>query len=495
MSEFIKKISKLKNDPILDSIVSSKIASIKRANINSEEEYKRFLILKRAAKNLNIDNLENIAELITYKISNLNDAYYWILKTKLNHLKKVAYPNYQQQYYYDNVQFDLNRWMDLAHKIYDAVQSNSMTKEAAIDFYSKILDLDNEEDFSFKRWFNYYAAGEHKKYSNKRGEDMKKNAVYMSNTMNIGSYPHSGGSFYRSQTSPGFNLPGSSLEPSEEEVSEKAGKKVNLKDWKSRLLSRIRGIQKLMVAEEYVDPDTFDSISKTLNDLANQVYKVRLESTASDLTSKAANSLVKIGAFTEARELRKIAQEVTPEAEGAAASPTPAPTPTNAPTAPGGTPAAPAGEAAAQPPAEAGPTAGIPKSNEVEPVAFEDIKPFPGAKQGEYEELAGDISIGNAAAKLDEVAGMLADRRIIRLLAEFDIMLDKIGIASMFPELAESQSKLIDAFSYALTRVTKMMGQLSNAQTVINSTGSLPGTIPNKESAAPASSEETSDQE
>ena len=48
----------------------------------------------------------------------------------------------------------------------------------------------------------------------------------------------------------------------------------------------------------------------------------------------------------------------------------------------------------------------------------------------------------------NEVAGMLADRRIIRQLAEFDIMLDKIGIASMFPELAESQSKLIDSFSY-----------------------------------------------
>jgi len=64
---------------------------------------------------------------------------------------------------------------------------------------------------------------------------------------------------------------------------------------------------------------------------------------------------------------------------------------------------------------------------------------------------------------------MLADRRVIRLLAEFDIMLDRLGVASMFPELAESQSKLIDAFSYALTRVTKMMGQLANAQQFIQS--------------------------
>jgi uncharacterized transporter YbjL len=52
-------------------------------------------------------------------------------------------------------------------------------------------------------------------------------------------------------------------------------------------------------------------------------------------------------------------------------------------------------------------------------------------------------------------------------LAEFDIMLDKIGIASMFPELAEAQSKLIESYSYALTRVTKMLGMLSNNKAIM----------------------------
>ena len=117
----------------------------------------------------------------------------------------------------------------------------------------------------------------------------------------------------------------------------------------------------------------------------------------------------------------------------------------------------------------------IPSGDEVEPASLKDITPIPGARQGEYEELAGTVSLDDAANKLDEVAGMLADRRIIRQLAEFDIMLDKIGIASMFPELAESQSKLIDAFSYALTRVTKMMGQLANAKSIIDSRNDLPG--------------------
>lgn len=492
MSRFLEKVANFKQDPILESLLSKKELEIKMANIKTEEEYKKFLILKRAAKNLQIDNLENVSELIQHKISDLNDAYYYILKAKLNSIKKIAYPNYSQ-HYHDDVQFDLNKWMDITHKIYDAVKSSGMSKEAALEHYSKYLDLNNEEDVMFKRWFNYYAAGEHLKYSKEEVKSMKKNAVYMSDAIDLGPYSQSGGSFYRSKTTQGFNLPGSSLEPNEEEVALSSKSKNDLKGWKSRLLSRIRGIQKLMVAEEYVDPDTFNSISETLNQLANQVYKVRLESTASDLTSKAANSLVKIGAFTEAKELRKIAQEVATPVEAAGAAPqapAAAPAAGAAPAAPTGAEAPPAGAegvpAEEKPEEEKGPKSGIPRGDDVEPVAFEDIKPVPGPRDGEYEQLAGDISIGHAAKKLDEVAGMLADRRIIRLLAEFDIMLDKIGIASMFPELAESQSKLIDAYSYALTRVTKMMGQLSNAQTVISSAGSPPGTI---QSEGPAPTE------
>lgn len=468
MSNFIKKMASLNQDSVLDLVLQSKMQDVKRANITNEIEYKRLLILKRASKNLGIENIDNIAELIQCKISNLNDAYYFILKTRFNKIKKVAYPNYIENYY-DEVQFDLNRWMDLTHQIYDAVQSGKMEKETAIQHFSKNLNLNNEEDIAFKRWFNYYASGEHKKYSNQEDFSMKKEAVYMSDAMNLGPYSHSGGSIYRSKSTEGFNFPGSSLEPSEEALGSSDGKNA-LKGWKSKLLSRIRGIQKLMVAEEYVDPETFDVISRTLHDLAKQVYGVRLEATASDLASKAANSLVKIGAFSEAKELRKIAQEVATGAAPEAADPAPAVT----------TPAAPAGAPegapeASEAPKKEEPKDAIPRSDDVEPVAFEDIVPTPGAKPGEYEELSGNITIKNASSKLDEVAGMLADRRIIRLLAEFDIMLDRLGIASMFPELAESQSKLIDSYSYALTRVTKMMGQLANAQAVMNSATSVPG--------------------
>jgi hypothetical protein len=88
------------------------------------------------------------------------------------------------------------------------------------------------------------------------------------------------------------------------------------------------------------------------------------------------------------------------------------------------------------------------------------------ALPGEYEQLAGEVDLNMAATKLEEVAARLSDRRTIRLLAEFDIMLDKLGLAAMFPELSEAQSKLIDAYSYALVRTTRMLGMLSSGRSI-----------------------------
>ena len=180
----------------------------------------------------------------------------------------------------------------------------------------------------------------------------------------------------------------------------------------------------------------------------------------------------KLGFGKEADQIIKFAQQAEQEAEATPAAPV---APEQAP------PAAPTPEQTA--PENATPKGNksnidVPTSDNVEPARFEDIE-TPGPKSGEYDNIIpGEVSITDASKKLEEVASMLADRRIIRYLAEFDIILDKLGIASMFPELAESQSKLIDAFSYALTRVTKMMGQLSNAQTLLESSdpSKLPGT-------------------
>ena len=309
---------------------------------------------------------------------------------------------------------------------------------------------------------------------------MKKEAVYMSNLgQSAGTYSHGGGSSYLGSGG-GFNMPGDSFDGAIfDEVAESSKSKAKDTDafgaWKGKLHAALRRIDKLL-RSKYMDGERYKLLAEHLLNLSHQVHCLKLASTISDVTYKTANTLEKHGQKDVADMLVKIAQEAPQEPLDQSQEPTPAP-----PAAPAdvGVPESGPGvvegerEEPDQDPND--PKSMVPSGDDVDPVDLKDIQPIPGARPGEYEELAGEVSLDDAASKLDEVAGMLADRRIIRQLAEFDIMLDKIGIASMFPELAESQSKLIDAYSYALTRVTKMMGQLANAKSIIDSKNNLPG--------------------
>ena len=491
---FIKKLASLAisaRTPEFDQI-SDKSKELTILGIDSDEKFKKYFLLKSASKSFKIKlSAEENIELLKLKTRNLNDAYYNIIGMKIEKgkIKKVAYPNMGGFREDVREEFNINNWLKIVHLIYDSVASQEMTKESALDYYSNFLNIEEDEDEKFKKWFKYYSNGEHLKYSSKEDKDMKKKAVYISD-MGQGNSPYyaGGGSAYLGENT-GYNMPGDSLDQHLfDHVSSNADKAVHDKDafsgWKGKLHTAIRRIDKLLRTDRYMDSDTYRILAEHLMNLSLQVQMLKLSNTMSDVTYKTANSFTKLGHKQGADILKKIAQEV-PEQPPLEARPDPRldgeqepleaePEETLAEEA---APAL-AEEAAPAPEEEAArsPKDAIPKSDEVEPVSLEDITPIPGARQGEYDELAGEIKLEDAATKLDEVAGMLADRRIIRQLAEFDIMLDKIGIASMFPELAESQSKLIDAYSYALTRVTKMMGQLANAKALVQAQKTIPGT-------------------
>ena len=470
----INKIAKIHfDDELTESIALERVSRLSSLNICDDESLSKYSMLKKASHGLGVRlSDEDYLLLLNKKVSSLNDAYYYIVEKKLNSIDKFAYPNYSTD---DTigVQYDLNKWLKITHMIYDAIRSGRSDKSAAVEFYSNYLDKESEEDVNFKRWFKFYSDGEHLKYASRGNEKMNKKSILMGGLSPMGdSYSHSV-----------FDLPGSSFTSRSEEVSsressdasDQKSKSSEFSSWKKRLNSAIRSIDKLLRNEDYLDDDTYEEVSKILNSLSGNIRKVKLNKTASDLTDRAAKSMVKCGYFDGAEILKKVAQEIAEEVEGEPA--------VSAPEAPVAAPAAtPMAEPAPEPAAPPAPQtpqealkSSIPKTDDVEPIGLENITPIPGARVGEYEDLMGSPTLKKAAEKLDEVAGMLADRRVIRLLAEFDIILDRLGIASMFPELAESQSKLIDASSYALTRVTKMMGQLANAQTLVKSEVKVPG--------------------
>lgn len=87
-------------------------------------------------------------------------------------------------------------------------------------------------------------------------------------------------------------------------------------------------------------------------------------------------------------------------------------------------------------------------------------------KSGEEELATLDVLIN----KLTDVSTFLKQRSIVRDLAEADLMLYDLNIASLFPELTEAQSRLIDAFSYAGNKIDdilpKIRGSAANLRNV-----------------------------
>ena len=458
-------------------------------NIDSDGKMEKYLFMKNAAADIGAELLdEDVKKILNLNVKNKNDAYYVIVKSKLNSkgIKKVAYPNHGLSPDDIGEEYNVGAWLDLVYKIYNSIESKEMSKENALEYYSNSLDI--KEKDSFLKWFEYYSAGEHLKYSLEEELDMKKKAIYQAGLV---SSPYS--------SDKGNNMPGSSFEGSRrsfEDASSQAGKNSEEKGafstWKQQLYGAIRRVDKLIRSDRYVNHEEYSDLSEALKNLSILAKKVKLARTLSDVTYKTASTFERAGINEAAGLFKKIAQEVpsdeefSPESQAEMAPEQPMPPQELPPEVAPAPEQQEETEALAEAPADAS-GIHVPETDEVEAVKFKNIVPMPGAKPGEYDELAGDITLETAAIKLDEVAGMLADRRIIRQLAEFDIMLDKIGIASMFPELAESQSKLIDSFSYALTRVTKMMGQLANAKTVVDA-GAGAG-VPGEIASEPGSSE------
>jgi len=404
--------------------------------ISSFGLYKKYLNLKNILKINNISfNDESMPDMIkklnSYNINNINDYYNIILEDILSsdEIEKKAYPLYMGALTDEPPnEYSLKRWGGVVNKIYGAVSSGDMTYSNALDYYASLLE-DNKESDSFRRWMKYYEDGGSLYASGGEGH-IEKSAGYPIDLIS---------GFYSEDNNKDFDF-----ESKADDARKSADLKANYSLWKRKLNSALRRIDRLLRdSEDYCSPEVYQDIAGKLHSLDIKVNQMRLASTAADLTYNAASGLKKVGLDSAANILYKVAQEApvqeapSPELDD---------------------------EPEGQPSAED-------VLRETEPVPISDIEPIPGAAPGEYDDLAGDTSLDDAQGKLEEVAGMLADRRVIRLLAEFDILLDKLGLATMFPELAESQAKLIDSYGYALTRVTKMLGMLANTGALVQAIG------------------------
>ncbi len=434
-----------------------------------ESEIQQFLNLKRAALPIvgdeKIDNFIKSAwknkETIS-KLQNKNDFYFFIISMMIskNSLKKVAYPMAENYFFKTPFYgYDLQSWATCVHKIYDSVYKDGTSYDDALNKYSSNIFKDKEEKDSFLNWIKYYNHGEHLKY-NVKNASIKKDAAFSL----IGD-PYASTSNYIGND---YDL---DHDKQENDAKTQSEGKINYKNWKKKFNTALRRVDKILKeSEDYVDSEKYEEISQVLNKLDVQVQKIRLQVSASDISFCAAGKLKKLGFSNGADVLFKYAQDAAPvDAADPKLAPVESPEKPDASDVPASTePVGPSPEEIAR------------KNQDKQNVdkgktLMRDIDPVPGAEEGEYDAIMKkDVSIEDAARKLEQIAGALSDRRVIRYLSEFDIILDKVGIASMFPELAEAQSKLIESYGYALTRVTKMLGMLSNSKAIQDMSGSVP---------------------
>lgn len=414
------------------------------ANVQGRDDYRELINIHNVAESAFKDKLDYkivIAAFDSRKestLKNANDYYYLLFKAAVSNkgLTKLAYPAMLQN---EDIkaEFDIDKWAGLVYKIYDAVNSGSMNVTSAIDYYAKTLDSETSEDENFKRWVSYFQRGDHMKYNSEEEPKLKKDAF---------QFPLSG---------PGGYAPDNATLPADfrafkrdKEIAKappKPDQKSEYLDWRSKLYSAIRRIDKLLrQSDNFVDQDTNRDLAELLHHFDQEVRNLKHQVTAADLSYKYANKFMKAGSVVVHDQLMKYAQDMTPEAN---APDELSPELENREDVP-----EPAEESSAD------------KQLDQDSLT----KAFSGRQETEGSKLMGDnISLNDAVVKLEEVAGRLSDRRTIRMLAEFDIMLDNIGVASMFPELAEAQSKLIDGYSYALTRVTRMLGMLASGKSLV----------------------------
>jgi len=388
-----------------------------------------------------------------YSLKTLNDYYYLIFKSAMENreIKKFSYPMMFGPQEGDQ-EFDIDKWSGLVHKIYDAVSSGDMNLPSAIDYYAGSLDLKTSEDEKFKKWIQYYQKGEHLKYSSDEEDNIKKNGF---------QFPLMG---------PGTYGPDNAIVPKNNPSFKKHDSKGEYIEWRSKLYSAIRRIDKLLrQSDDHIDKETHRDLADLLHHFDQEVRSLKHEVTASDLSFKYANKFKKAGFSKGHDELMKFSQDLSPGPLENRED-VPEPISENIPDTISEDVLEPTLDDVPEPISE-GISELTPDRNESEEVNESSLsKALSGgsqAREGEYEQLGGPITLTDAVIKLEEIAGRLSDRRTIRMLAEFDIMIDKIGIAAMFPELAEAQSKLIDGNSYALTRVTKMLGMLASGKSLI----------------------------
>jgi len=321
--------------------------------------------------------------------------------------------------------YNIDKWIETMRHIYDASNTNNLP----LDSVTKQVTAkwDEAERINFQRWMRYYQEGNYNKYN-------VKTAQFFQSRQEEGKVP---------DLKPVKDLFDTSAFPKPDPAAEKQHK---LDEVRKKLLGRFKSVVELLDKYRGVLPNnTSDELLTRMHELQKTVWKLSMAASIVDSINRTSNQFKKHGFAEGAKELRKIAQEVAENKLPAAA--------------PEGPREIPAPNAELDAP-EVSPTS---VSSVAQPIPEVDHIRVPEVSIGEEKIEIPDFSSAthrDALLKLEEINKVISERNVVRALAAVDIILGQLGIASYFPQLSEAQSKMMDAFNYAGTRVAETIGQM-----------------------------------
>lgn len=80
-----------------------------------------------------------------------------------------------------------------------------------------------------------------------------------------------------------------------------------------------------------------------------------------------------------------------------------------------------------------------------------------------FDAALSNITVSDVITRLENLATIFKHREIARELGIVDMMLDKLGMASYFPNLAEAMQKALEANQYSLTRIEDILNKVRGA--------------------------------
>jgi len=93
----------------------------------------------------------------------------------------------------------------------------------------------------------------------------------------------------------------------------------------------------------------------------------------------------------------------------------------------------------------------------------QDTIPATSGFNDKVDELMKNVTIADVVSELEDISKTYKTREQPRRLGYVDMMLDSLGLASLFPSLSEAQNKALEANNYISTRVDDILAKLRGA--------------------------------